>query len=359
MNHLIHYGKKHEIVLVFGGQGVLKDYCSQNGILHYQIPFEKKWKTPLGFYYILKYLSKHKPDVVVLHGQWAGFFGAIAAYLHKIPSFYIVQWPVFYTDWDFFRLVRNHLIEFITCRLSSLIAAISYGNYREYLFRFPFFSKKISLFSNPNTITLEENMYSSAISRDKLGWEKNEIHVLCLSRFSTQKRIDWLLQAWAKLEKEISHGRLWIAGDGELMRQMIELAKTLKLNRLTFLGARKDTKDLLSACDIVVMPTMYEGHANVPLEAMAFGKPIVACDVDGVRESFQNEIEGILVRPGDVHAFSDAIKVLIQSKETRVRMGQAGLLRVRKFDLEKVMEKFLKKIEEIVEISNKFNKRGE
>lgn len=356
LNHIQYYCADHEIFLLHGGRGVLAEYCEKHNIPHIQIPFETKRKSFIGFFFLLYQIVKFHPHRLVLHGQWAGFFGAIAAKIFQVPSMYIVQWPSVYTDWDLFRILRNFIVEWVSCNLSTLVVCISEGNRREFFFRFPSLRKKIVLI--PNAIQISINQHKNFDSEYKLRfkWNKSYTHVLCLSRFSTQKRLDWLLKAWQIVEKEIKKVRLWIAGDGELFQDIQSLAKALKLQNVFFLGSQKNPTELILASDLVVMPTMYEGHANVPLEAMACAKPIVACDVDGVRESFTHGQEGFLIRPGDIQAFAEAILHLISNPALRQSMGQNGLKRVQNFEFNRIMQEYLSILENLESFQKIYNR---
>jgi len=73
-----------------------------------------------------------------------------------------------------------------------------------------------------------------------------------------------------------------LVGDGPLRPEMEILAGRLKVQDwVRFLGRREDVPDLLSACDLLVLPSLWEGMPNVLLEAGAAGRPVVATAVGG------------------------------------------------------------------------------
>jgi len=81
--------------------------------------------------------------------------------------------------------------------------------------------------------------------------------------------------------------------------------------------------------DILVMPsTSPEGLPLTLMEAMAFGKPVVASDAGGSRDIVIPEVTGLLVPPGDAEALSAAVLRLINNPELRLSMGEAGRQRL-------------------------------
>ena len=83
-------------------------------------------------------------------------------------------------------------------------------------------------------------------------------------------------------------------------------------------------RDRLSVSDIAVMSSLYEGHALVPLEAMACSKPVVAFDTDGVGESILHGTTGLLSPLGDVTTLGHDIALLLSDSERASRMGEAA-----------------------------------
>ena len=88
------------------------------------------------------------------------------------------------------------------------------------------------------------------------------------------------------------------------------------------LGHRDDIPVLLSAADIFVFPSLYEGAAGAVVEAMALGLPIVASDIPSIREIVEPGRNGILVEPGSPEKLAKAIDLLMEDKEKRALFGR-------------------------------------
>lgn len=359
LNHVTYYSKIHDVRLLHGGAGMLHDKLQKMGVSQKIVPFDRLWKIPAGFFAILFLLMSRKPDLLLLHGQWAGFVGSVAGKLAGVPCIvYVSQWPSFYTDWDLLRTVRNFILEATPCRICDAIVAISPGNRVEYLRRFPFIDKKLHHIPNSIDLNVLPLPGRSREFRRELGWDDAATHVVCVGRLSTQKRCDWLLRAWKIVESHQQDARLWMIGDGELGADLRSLARDLGLRHCTFLGSQKDAIRYIAASDIVAMPSMYEGHANIPLEAMACGRPIVACAVDGVRESFSDGEQGILVPPANPEAFAAGLLRLLSSPSERERMGTAGLKHVRVFEKSSILKQFLALFAKLEPKQNVFGSTG-
>lgn len=103
-----------------------------------------------------------------------------------------------------------------------------------------------------------------------------------------------------------------IVGDGpEKPRIEISVRKKGLKDRVVFAGQREEIPELLSLMNIFVMPSLQEGLGTAALEAMAAGKPVIASNVGGLSEVFEDGRTGLLVPPGDAAALARAILQLM------------------------------------------------
>lgn len=99
---------------------------------------------------------------------------------------------------------------------------------------------------------------------------------------------------------------LLLVGEGPLKAVCMDYAKDLHLeNRVHFLGLRHDVPQILKASDFVVLASHYEGLSLASVEGMAAGKPLIASDVEGIREVVRDA--GELFPEGDAEALAKAI----------------------------------------------------
>jgi glycosyltransferase involved in cell wall biosynthesis len=152
--------------------------------------------------------------------------------------------------------------------------------------------------------------------------------VLTPARLHEQKGHRYLLHAAAM----VPAARFILAGDGPERPSLERQAVTLGIaDRVLFLGHRQDLSPWMAASDIVVVPSLWEGMPLAVLEAMAAGKAVLACDIEGVSEAIIHGKSGLLVPPCDHRALADAIHLLLAKPELRARLGKAAEERAQEF----------------------------
>jgi len=160
--------------------------------------------------------------------------------------------------------------------------------------------------------------------RKQLGIEPGETLLGVSGRLDPQKGHAFLLEALAKLRA--SHPvKCVLLGEGPLKGQLQGLARSLGVDgAVHFVGEQADMAGWLSAVDIYVQPSLWEGLPNALLEAMAVGLPVVASQVDGIPEVVRNDVSGLLCEPKSSQALVVPIQDLIVDDELRRRLGQAA-----------------------------------
>jgi glycosyltransferase involved in cell wall biosynthesis len=142
-----------------------------------------------------------------------------------------------------------------------------------------------------------------------------------IGRLDRQKGYDVLLVALARLPD----ARLVLVGDGPERNALERLAGELGVRpRVHFAGRRADARDQLSAFDVFVLPSRFEGFPLAILEAMLAGVPVVATSVGSVAEAVLDGVTGSLVAPDDPGALTDALGRLLADVSARARLGKAG-----------------------------------
>jgi len=350
IKHIKYYHRDYDVVFLAGNSGRVVEFCKTEGVKCIRLPIDRLWKCLWGWIPLWYHLYRQSPDVLILHGQWAGPLGALVGRMAGIRKIiYIAHWPAFYTDWDFYRVIRNHLVESIPVHLCDRTICISPDNHYQYQLRYPDQLEKFIQICNPFDTSTLPSSSDATVMRQHLGWTDELIHVVSVGRLATQKHLEWLLQSWVIVQKEIPAARLWIVGDGEEEHRLKELAAKLEITgTCTFLGAHPKGIDFINAADVVAMTSLYEGHANIPMEAHACRKPIVANDVDGIRHSVCHGIDGFLVPPGDIRQFAERLIHLCRSREQRKTFGEEGIKNLQKFSLENLMHQYTALIREMI-----------
>lgn len=162
--------------------------------------------------------------------------------------------------------------------------------------------------------------------------------LIMVAGFRPQKDQDTLIRAHSLLPDKF---HLFLVGDGIRRPELEALTKELALDdRVHFLGLRTDVAELLHAADYVVMSSHFEGLSLSSVEGMAVGKPMLASDVDGLREVVGGA--GILFPHGDSNALATEIISLETSPEKYNTFAAACFRNARRYDISVMAEQYAK-----------------
>lgn len=177
----------------------------------------------------------------------------------------------------------------------------------------------------------------------------NNKRVLAIARYSHEKGIDLLLQAWSKIEKRCDW-RLDIFGDGDTANyeQMIS-DLGIDADRCTLNGRTDDVEKEYCNSSLYVLSSRFEGFGIVLLEAMACGLPIVSFDCPwGPRSIISDRKDGLLVENGNVDALSEAMFNVISTEELRKELASSALMSVRRFQIDEIALHWKSLFEEVL-----------
>ncbi len=151
------------------------------------------------------------------------------------------------------------------------------------------YEKKIIIIPNYVDTSLFFPMASKAIKK-----KDSSINILYIGRLSRQKNLHSLIAAL----EGVSNVRLQIIGEGDLSNDLKSLAKKLKVS-VDFLGSRphRELPDYIRRADLFILPSYYEGHPKVLLEAMACGAVVIGTCVDGIKTIIVDGVNGYLSEP--------------------------------------------------------------
>ncbi|MDO5022350.1 MAG: glycosyltransferase family 4 protein [Eubacteriales bacterium] len=180
-----------------------------------------------------------------------------------------------------------------------------------------------------------------------LPWFENEkVHFLFAARVMKEKGIDLFLAAARKFASENVVFDVCGACDDENYREILNNEKCV-----TYHGEQNDMIPFYRECSCFLYPSYYpEGMSNVLLEAAASGRPVIAADRAGCRETLDDGVTGFLVPIQDEEALVNAVERFMQmTMEQRKAMGLAGRQKMeREFDRKIVVKAYLDEIQEIL-----------
>jgi glycosyltransferase involved in cell wall biosynthesis len=160
--------------------------------------------------------------------------------------------------------------------------------------------------------------------REKHGVDANTALVLVIARLRPVKGIDDLISAIALLTDRAV--RLIVLGTGPEEQRLRAHAAALRAP-VDFVGYQDDIAPWLAAADVVAMPSRRESFGLVAIEAMAAGRPLVACAVGGLTEIIEDRRTGFLVPPRDPRTFAAAIVTILEDPTSSEAIASAARVR--------------------------------
>lgn len=231
-------------------------------------------------------------------------------------------------------LFMKHLakLEAETAKNASAIVTISKYSVEKIQLYYGVNPNKIQIVPNGVDIEVFKPSENQTALKQQFNLEK-EPCVLFVGNLIPRKGLPFLVEAAKKVVKQQPDTKFLIAGEGPLKNQLINSIQEANLSvNFTFLGRinEKLLPSLYNCTDVFVLPSIQEGQGIVLLEAQASGKPVVAFDIGGVKETVQNGETGLLVKQEESDALADALIKLLNDKNLREIMGANG----RKFIVE-------------------------
>jgi len=162
-----------------------------------------------------------------------------------------------------------------------------------------------------------------------LGCRPDRPTLCFVGRLEGQKGLSFLFRALTRLRGHVSTWQLVLVGEGPQRGELAALARNLHIDRrVHFLGWRPDALAVTAACDLFVMPSLWEGMPNAVMEAMALGKCVIATAVEGTSELIESGRSGLLVPPRRVRRLADAIAVALTNPDRRAQLGRTARRRI-------------------------------
>nr|WP_314546032.1 glycosyltransferase family 4 protein [uncultured Massilia sp.] len=160
--------------------------------------------------------------------------------------------------------------------------------------------------------------------RGRLGVEDRSV-ILTVARFSEQKQHATLVDALPWLLDTHPDVQLLWAGTGPLQEQLRRKARHMGVAaHISFLGRRDDVPDLMGAADALCVPSCFEGHPLVILEAMAVGLPVVAARTLGITEAVRHEETGLLFPFQNAQVLARTLATLLEDPDLGACLSENG-----------------------------------
>lgn len=272
-----------------------------------------------------KALKKVKPDVV--HVQYMAP-GSLTILLFKLLGVKIViatahtPGHIYKRKW-IPQLIAKYLTESFLCVSKS--SEESFFDEEAQEFSKESFSEGRKHFTIYNCVEIDQNNVHVAN-------ENSDIFTIgIVSRLSYEKGVDIMISAMPMILKNYPNIKLLVVGDGAEKERLYDLVMKLEVSDvITWAGLQP--KDELAGyyaqMDLVAVPSRFEGFGLTAIEAMSYEIPVIASNIDGLREVIEDSISGILVKNESSEAYAKEIIGLIKDPVRMKTLGKNSRVRV-------------------------------
>jgi glycosyltransferase involved in cell wall biosynthesis len=305
---------------------------------------------------LLQVVDEKESDILHLHGYGATTFGRLVGALRRIPT--IVHEHANLTDTPWYQKIADRLLEpatdiAIAVSKSTADFVINARQIRSERVKVVYLGAPLDEFSRHRT----PDEISSA--RHELGMRPGDFAIGTVTRLHESKGNSYLIDAAAQVVRERPRSRFFLVGEGPLLGSLQAQASALGLDdRFVFSGFQRDVARTLSAFDLVVFPSLWEGTPLTAFEALAAGKPIVATDADGLLDVLTDGRDALIVAKRNAGALAGAIVRAADDSSLRERLGAEARVTGRQYDIALFVRKMERLYSLLHETSRPTRRRG-
>jgi len=274
---------------------------------------------PMFLFSMLVSCFRHARRADVIHANWSicGFVAGIVGKFLRVPVITTLRGE------DVTRAHHNILdrtILSLSLRLGTRIVTVSPSTETWLRKQYPELAHKINTVENgvgDELLNLPEDRFSAS---------KTPLRLLAVGSLIPRKGIRCIIEAVGRLP-DPSHVHLTIAGSGPQRTSLEQLVMSLHLSEcIEFIGTvePQSVADLLARAEVFVLASHSEGRPNVILEAMAAALPVIATDIDGVRDIIEHGRTGMLYEADNSLQLSGHIARMCDDEDLRRRLGQTA-----------------------------------
>jgi glycosyltransferase involved in cell wall biosynthesis len=288
-----------------------------------------------AFLKMVAFLVSERFDIVHTHTSTPGFIGRIASFVSRTPVRLHTAhgWPVTPAT-NRLAISIYTLLEFLAGLVSTKVICVGEATAMQGRSSWIVPEKKVVVIANGIDVKQFTNTRAAGTRfnvRRELGVDGKCILIGNTGRLAVQKDNTTLIKSTALLAELLADKpfKVVVAGSGPESAKLQRLASsTGVLEHIEFLGFYRDIPALLSALDIFVSPSLWEGLSISILEAMATGLPIVATNIAPNMELIEHEVSGLLVATKSPIQVAEAINRFVMNPEFAERCGSAAQARV-------------------------------
>lgn len=338
-------------VIISSPYGPKIDKLVKMGCVYDEINIERHGTNPLQdkklYEYYKKTIKKYEPDVVLTYTIKPNIYGAMAAKKYDTPC--LANITGLGTAFEKQGMMREFLILLYKFAFSKVHKVFFQNDEDMKIFK----KRKIAL--GKHELLPGSGVNITQFSFEDYPTRNDKLRFLFIGRIMKDKGVEELFTAADNIKK--SYPNVVFDAIGfceEEYKERIEMLKKEKV--INFHGVKNNVKDYIKESNAIVHPTYHEGMSNVLLEASAMGRPVLASNIPGCREIFDEGISGLGFEARNSNDLVNTIENFIKlPNNKKVSMGHAARKKVvNEFDRNIVVNEYLNEIEKVLsEESNK------
>ena len=305
---------------------------------------------------LLKVIDRKQIDILHLHGYGATTFGRLAGAMRRIPT--ILHEHANLTDTPWFQKVADAALEPFTD--IGIAVSQSTADFVINARKMPADKVKVVYLGVPlEEFSRPRSADEIAAARAELGVQPGQFVAGTVTRLHDSKGNSFLVDAARLVINDRPGTRFYMVGEGPLLESLQQQARAVGLgDRFVFAGFAKDVARVVSAFDISVFPSLWEGTPLTVFEALAMGKPIVATDADGLVDVLTHDRDAIIVPKRDAPALAGAISRMIDDAALRERLGAGARVTGRQYDIAAFVSKMERLYTLLHDVSRETRRKG-
>lgn len=307
----------------------LREYMAVQGVPCFSTESKARFQYPIGALRLVHFLRRERIDILHTHLFEPSVIGLPAGLLAGRPIRVMTR---HYSDYH--TRIHKHWhvrLDQLCTRLSTAVIAVSQHTADHMVSEEDAPPGKIHVVLNGIDFDRVKPSGPDAATRirEELGAGDAQL-VLVPARLHPEKGHGYLFRALPELRQAAKRRVLvLLAGAGPFEAAYREEVRALGCDDMVrFLGFRRDIADLMTAADLVVVPSVAEAFGLVLAEALYLGRPVVATRAGGIPEIVDDGIDGVLVAPADSAALARAIGSMLNDPERSRLMAGRGRERV-------------------------------
>ncbi len=299
---------------------------------------------------LLKVIDRKNIDILHLHGYGATTFGRMAGAMRHLPT--IVHEHANLTDTPWFQKIADAALEPVTD--IALAVSQSTADFVVRARQIPAAKVKVVYLGVPlEEFSRRRSEEEIREARAELGIAPGDLAIGTVTRLHDSKGNAYLVDAARLVLDARPKARFFVVGEGPLREPLEQQARALGLgDRFVFAGFAKDVARVVSAFDVSVFPSLWEGTPLTVFEALAMGKAIVATDADGLMDVLTDGRDAVIVPKRDARALADGLIRVMDEPRTRERLRAAAYETGKQYDI----AAFVRKMERLYEILHRVSR---